>query len=164
MKSSIPNFNAQRMVRDYIRNHYAPASRQSKAFAANNCREAQELAVWKQRINAHWHEVSLRRIDDSSAAILAGENLTIRVAVSLGGLAQDDVIMECIVGTESAHSEFTAREFIRFAAVGTNKDGESIFELDFEPPLSGLQYYKLRMYPSHSSLSHPFETGHIIWL
>ena len=164
MKSSIPNFNAQRMVRDYIRNHYAPASRQSRAFVVDNCREARELAVWKERINRHWHEVSLRRIDDSSDAIMAGENLRIRVAAKLGGLTQDDVIVECIVGTDSAHSEFTARESIRFAAAGTNTEGESIFELDLEPPLSGLQYYKLRMYPSHSSLSHPFETGLIIWL
>ena len=86
------------------------------------------------------------------------------MAAKLGGLTQDDVIVECIVGTDSAHSEFTAREFIRFSAAGTNREGESIFELDLEPPLSGLQYYKLRMYPSHSSLSHPFETGLIIWL
>ena len=164
MKSSIPNFNAQRMVRDYIRNYYAPASRQARAFSADNLAEAKELAAWKDKINRHWHEVSLQRIDNSSDAILAGEEIRIRVAAKLGGLSQDDVIMECIIGTESAHSDFTAREHIRFAAVGTNGKGESIFELDLEPPLSGLQFYKLRMYPSHSSLSHPFETGHIIWL
>jgi starch phosphorylase len=164
MKSSIPNFNAQRMVRDYIRNYYAPASRQARAFSADNLGEAKELADWKEKINRHWHEVSLKRIDNSSDAILAGEQIRIRVAAKLGGLSQGDVIIECIVGIESAHSDFTAREHIRFTAVGTNDKGESIFELDLEPPLSGLQFYKLRMYPSHSSLSHPFETGHIIWL
>jgi starch phosphorylase len=164
MKSAIPNFNAQRMVRDYIRNHYSPASRQSRAFAANGYREAHELAVWKDKISRHWHEVTLQRIDDSSDAILAGENLTIRVAARLGGLAEDDVIMECIIGTENAHGEFTVRETVRFAAAGRNAEGESIFELDLEPPLSGLQFYKLRMYPSNPGLSHPFETGRIIWL
>jgi starch phosphorylase len=164
MKSAIPNFNAQRMVRDYIRNHYSPASRQSRAFAADDYREARELAAWKDKIRRHWHEVSLQRIDDSSDAILAGENLTIRVAARLGGLAQDDVIMECIVGTENAHGEFTVCETVRFAAAGKNAGGESIFELDLEPPLSGLQFYKLRMYPSNPGLSHPFETGRIIWL
>jgi starch phosphorylase len=164
MKSAIPNFNAQRMVRDYIRNHYSPASRQSRAFAANGYREAHELALWKDKISRHWHEVTLQRIDDSSDAILAGENLTIRVAARLGGLAEDDVIMECIIGTENAHGEFTVRETVRFAAAGRNAEGESIFELDLEPPLSGLQFYKLRMYPSNPGLSHPFETGRIIWL
>ena len=164
MKSAIPNFNAQRMVRDYIRNYYSPASRQSRAFAADDYREARDLATWKDKISRHWHEVSLQRVDDSSNAILAGESLTIRVAASLGGLEQDDVIMECIVGTENAHGEFTVRETVRFAAAGTNAAGKSLFELDLEPPLSGLQFYKLRMYPSHPGLSHPFETGRIIWL
>ena len=30
MKSTIPNFNAQRMVRDYVKNFYGPASRQNR--------------------------------------------------------------------------------------------------------------------------------------
>ncbi|MEN8108202.1 MAG: alpha-glucan family phosphorylase [Pseudomonadota bacterium] len=164
MKSAIPNFNAQRMVRDYICNYYSPASRQSKVFCADGYREARALAHWKDRINRYWHEVSLWRIDDSGDAILAGENLKIRVAATLGGLSQDDVILECIIGTENEHSDFTAREHVQFTAAGTNEDGDSVFELDLKPPLSGLQFYKLRMYPSHPHLSHRFETGHIIWL
>jgi len=40
----------------------------------------------------------------------------------------------------------------------------TLFSINLEPPLSGLQFYKLRLYPSHPLLAHRFETGRIIWL
>ncbi|MEA2094977.1 MAG: alpha-glucan family phosphorylase, partial [Pseudomonadota bacterium] len=40
MKSCIPHFNAQRMLRDYIRNYYAPASRQARALSADGLKGA----------------------------------------------------------------------------------------------------------------------------
>ena len=72
--------------------------------------------------------------------------------------------MECIVGTESEHEKFIVQDTIKLQSNGVNKDGEFLFGLDLKPPLAGLQFYKLRMYPSHPLLSHPFETGRIIWL
>jgi starch phosphorylase len=53
---------------------------------------------------------------------------------------------------------------VLFTAAGINTDGEALFKLDLVPPFSGLQFYKLRMYPSHPLQSHPFETGRILWL
>jgi starch phosphorylase len=49
-------------------------------------------------------------------------------------------------------------------AAGKADAGETTFALDLLPRLPGLQYYKLRMYPYHTLLSHPFETGCMIWL
>ena len=164
MKSTIPNFNASRMVRDYIANCYGPASRQCKHLLENNCKGAKELAKWKARVNRSWPSVNLRRIDKSGGSLVAGENLRLEVAASLGELSASDVILQCLVGTESEHEKFILHDTIQLKSSGVSKDGSALFELDLEPPLAGLQFYKLRLYPSHPLLSHPFETGHIIWL
>ena len=95
---------------------------------------------------------------------MAGDSLKIEVAVSLGELTADDVILECIVGTDTSHENFVEREHVRLQPAGTNGDNETLFRIDLEPPLSGLQFYKLRLYPSHPLLAHRFETGRIIWL
>jgi len=44
------------------------------------------------------------------------------------------------------------------------KRGESVFELDAEIADCGLHYYKVRIFPSHRLLTHPFETGCMVWL
>jgi len=164
MKSITPNYNSQRMVRDYIVNFYAPASRQNRNLCADEYKGAKALAAWKAKINRAWHEVSLRRLDDARTWLMSGDNLKIQVAVKLGELTDDDVVLECIIGTNTEHDTFVEREHIRLKPSGTTQDGEVVFSIDLSPPLSGLQFYKLRLYPSHPLLSHPFETGHIIWL
>ena len=164
MKSCIPNYNAQRMVRDYITNFYSPASRQNKKLCADGYKGALELAAWKAKVNSTWHSVSMRRIDDAKNSLMSGESLRIEVAARLGELTTADVVLECIIGTESRHNKFVECEHVLLQPAGTTNDGEALFSIDLSPPLSGLQFYKLRLYPSNSLLSHPFETGHIIWL
>ena len=50
MKSTIPNFNAQRMFRDYVSRLYAPASRQNSKLCADDYKGAKELAAWKAKV------------------------------------------------------------------------------------------------------------------
>ncbi len=164
MKSCIPLYNAQRMVRDYIRNYYSRASRQSKAFAENGFKGARELASWKKKVSNSWPGVTLRRVDDSSDAIMSGDSLMVKVAARLGELTSNDVIVECLIGTQSVHTNFSVHQHLQFEAAGLNDKGEALFQLDLVPPLSGLQFYKLRIYPFHRLLTHRFETGHMIWL
>ncbi len=164
MKSCIPNFNAQRMVRDYIINFYAPASRQNKKLCADDYKGALELAAWKAKVNSAWDGVSMRRIDNAKSWLMSGDSLKIQVAVTLAGLTADDVVLECIIGTSSDHSEFRNVNISSLTASEKAGYGETVFSIDLSPPLSGLQFYKLRLYPSHPLLSHPFETGRIIWL
>jgi starch phosphorylase len=95
---------------------------------------------------------------------MSGEVLNIEVAAKLGELQPGDVVLECVIGTESEHETFLERESVRLTAAGVNSEAETLFKLELAPPLSGLQFYKLRLYPSHPQLSHPFETGRILWL
>jgi starch phosphorylase len=164
MKSTIPNFNAQRMVRDYITNFYSPASHQNKLLCSDNYKNGHELATWKEMVNRSWSKVSLRRTDKTADALMSGDNLKMEVAARLGELTADDVVLECVIGTESGPEDFSVRDHIQFTPSGINNEGESLFELDLAPPFSGLQFYKIRIYPSHRLLCHPFETGRMIWL
>jgi len=164
MKSCIPNFNAQRMVRDYIISSYGPASRRHRRLLENDFKGARELAEWKARVNRSWPSVKLRRTGKSAGSLMAGESLKLELAASLGELSAPDVVLECLVGTEAEHDKFIVHSTLQLKSTGTSETGMALFELNLEPPLAGLQFYKLRLYPSHPLLSHPFETGHIIWL
>jgi len=163
MKSLLPQFNSQRMVMDYVQHFYGPASRQHALYAQEGHAGARILAQWKRRVRENWPQVSLRRLDEPRTEIRAGTSLPVRVALTLGALGPDDVRVECIVGLENEHREFIVHSTQTLRAEG--KEGaETIFAMDLSPTLPGLQFYKIRAYPHHKLLSHPFETGYMVWL
>ena len=164
MKSTLPQFNSQRMVMDYIKGFYGPAAKQGRVLTRNRSHGAKELAGWKAKIRQLWPSVSLRRVDDVTHAVTAGDKVLIQVAAQLGDLSPDDVRLECVIGIEDEHHDFQASEYFGFRASEKLDSGETLFLLDLDPPLPGLQLYQIRMYPCHELLSHRFETGRMIWL
>ncbi|HQU15046.1 MAG: alpha-glucan phosphorylase [Chromatiales bacterium 21-64-14] len=164
VKSLMPRFSAERMVMNYVTEYYGPARRHSRLLSENGGAPARELATWKKKIERAWQKVSLRRIDVTPQEIAAGDPLPIRVAAQLSGLDTRDVVVECLVGTESLNGEFQLHERLQLEPEGERVKGETVFGLNFHPSLSGLMCYKLRMYPYHQLLGHPFETGCMVWL
>jgi starch phosphorylase len=164
MKSTLPQFNSQRMVMDYIRDFYGPAAQQGRALTKNSSRGAKELATWKQKIHKLWPSVALRRIEEVPHAVTAGDKVRIQIAAQLGKLSPKDVRLECVIGIEDEHHDFQTSEYFGFTAKEKLDNGETLFILDLDPPLPGLQLYQIRMYPCHELLSHRFETGCMIWL
>jgi starch phosphorylase len=164
MKTIIPRFNAQRMVMDYVRDFYHPAIAQHRTLAVANCEPARNLAQWKDNLARVWDSVHLRRMDEAPEQVQTGERLVMRLAGRLGGLSADDVRVECLTGTMDRDSHFKVHTTHLFEAMGESPEGETLFELNLLPELSGLVHYQIRMYPYHPGLSHPFETGCMIWL
>ncbi|MEK7711891.1 MAG: DUF3417 domain-containing protein, partial [Pseudomonadota bacterium] len=164
MKSLIPRFNAQRMVMDYVRNYYSLARKQRLVMAGNQHARAKEVSVWRRKLDQSWPKVRLRRLDSTNTEILAGNVLSIRVAVYLDGLTPEDVLVECLVGTENESGEFVRHDAHVFTHAGPGEHGETVFHLDLTPRLAGLQFYKIRVFPFHPCLSHRYESGYMIWL
>jgi starch phosphorylase len=164
MKTILPQFNAQRMVMDYVSKFYSTAARECEKLASDNGEPAKALAEWKQKIDKVWNGITIQRVNNVVDSIKSGETLLLQVAADLDGLSPDDVRVECLVGTESETGELQVKDTYFYKPVSVDDDGKQVFELDLVPPLSGLQNYQIRMYPYHELLSHPFETGHMIWI
>ncbi len=162
MKSIIPRFNAQRMVMDYVRDFYGPARDQGRRLGTDGGTPAKVLANWKRKVREHWSGVRMWRVDEPPRRIRHDQTLDIRVRAHLNGLDADDVTLECLVGT---HEDGTTVIHERVPLAAQEPEGGEVeFTLQLRPRLPGLQFYKLRMYPSHPLLSYPFETGCMIWL
>jgi starch phosphorylase len=169
MKSILPQFNTIRMALDYLNDSYAPAARQGRRLAEQQYAGARELARWKKKIRGCWPSVRARLPAPLATSVQAGETVSLEVAVYLHGLDAGDVVVECVLGDESAAGEFVAAERIPFTLVGQNPEGETLYHCDlFDTNQScragGLHQFKVRVYPSHELLSHPFESGHMLWL
>jgi starch phosphorylase len=161
MKSIIPRFNAQRMLMDYCNKLYCRARDQRSLLGKNEAQLARELAAWKRRVREAWPGVHVDLMLQPPARLYQDEPVLFRVRVDLNGLDASEVTLECLVGRDDPALE--VGQVARFEPCGTD-GGYSAFELELEPELAGLQHYRLRLYPSHPALSHPFELGCMIWL
>jgi starch phosphorylase len=165
MKSLIPHYNAQRMVVDYIRKFYGPARNQYKRLARDHAAPAKEVAQWKRKVRELWAGVTMRLTNEVATEIKYDETLFLRVSVGLNRLSQDDIVVECLLGTEDDEGDFTINNrYYLDPEKHQTGDGEVSFSMALQPEECGLQIFKVRMYPFHPLLSHSFEMGCMIWL
>ncbi len=163
MKSCIPQFNSMRMVSDYVQKFYAAARNHCARLQARERQEAAELARWKSNVRQHWDKVHAERLDEARPWLQYGTALPVRVRAFLNGLAPEDVMVECVLGRTDGHGSFHPEAV--YPLQHTEQDGKShIFHLDLQPDECGLKTYRLRLYPHHRLLAHPFEMGYLIWI
>lgn len=163
MKTITPRFNAQRMVMDYVRNYYQPATRQGKRLLENNAELAQELAEWKDKVRAAWNGVSIQVDGSVLDRCQWDESVELNVLVNLNGLAPEDIRVECLVEPECSGTHAGPRADVFELAASGEKDGKALFKTREQPPYPGLQTLRLRMYPYHRALAHPLEMGAMLW-
>ena len=161
-----PRFNAQRMVKDYVRSYYAPASLRGRQFAANNAALATELATWRKRMREQWPNVHFQA--KAAAAVLhtVGERLEVEALLHPRGVALDDIVVELVYAAEEPTSGEDLQRGLRYALmeiVGEDPDGAVRYRVDFTPDISGRIVYGVRAYPTHPGLAHPLEAGMLRW-
>ena len=162
MASLLPRYDASRMLGEYVSKFYLPALRQGHRYTSEGYQAAKAIATWKARVNAAWPGVAIRRLDTPKTRIQFGETLPIEVGVKLNGLSTSDVCVELLLsrvlrdGAPLEHSH----ELAPAAADGA----EQRYRLDLKPGLSGRIDYRIRVYPRHELLTHPFEMGLSTWL
>ncbi len=159
----LPRFNSTRMVMEYVNKFYGPASRQWRRYAEGGFAAAQGLAAWKAKVRQAWGGVGLRRADEPLKRIAFGESVSLSMAVNLNGLAPEDVRIEVLLGRASKHGQ--DKDLHAFPMQPQGWQGqECMFNLELTPEMCGKLVYRVRAYPYHDLLTHPFETGLMVWL
>jgi len=161
--SIMPRFNMQRMVTEYAEKFYSRAADQWRRYSADNFSGARQLAEWKARIRAAWPRVALRRINQAVPRIRFGETLHFAIGVQLAGLKPNDLTVELVFTRpgEPATAKAQRYELLYECPLG---NGEHRFSRELTPDQCGKMEYRVRVFPTHELLTHPFEMGMTIWL
>ena len=168
MASLLPRYDASRMLGEYVSKYYLPASRQGHRYAADGYAGAKSVAEWKARVRAAWPGVSARRLDKPPARIEFGDTIPVEVAVRLNGLEPSDVTVELLLTREVRDAQPVQHAHV-LAPAGPVAEaggghGEQRYRLDLKPGLSGRLDYRIRVFPKHDLLTHPFELGLAAWV
>jgi starch phosphorylase len=161
--SLLPRFNSIRMVTEYVEKFYLPASQNWRRYSDRDYIGARAVADWKIKVRRAWGGVGIRRLDDPVRRLTYGQEMEFKVALTLNGLAPDDVRVELILGRASKQGQDKELKSVAFEPAGAQGQ-EHIFILRLAPDLCGKLLYRIRVYPRHELLTHPFETGLMRWL
>lgn len=164
MKSLLPRYSATRMLDEYVKKFYRPASHKGMLYADKGYASAKNIAAWKAKIRNAWHGVTLRRLDVPYERIFFNEALNFKVAARLNNLTPEDVVIELLICRQFKTTHLCNFKHFKFEFTGTQDSDEHLFELELTPELCGKQEYFIRIYPYHPLMTHPLEMGLMVWL
>jgi starch phosphorylase len=154
-----PKVIATRMVRDYVRELYAPAAESSARMSADAFAGAKDLAQWRQRVLEAWPGVRVLYVDSQlPGEAQVGNALTLRAEVVLNGLAPDDVCVEAVYGPVDMDDRLTDSTAVPLR-LAESVDGTSWFEGEIPLDRTGSYGYTVRALPANDLLASPAELG-----
>jgi starch phosphorylase len=146
-----------------VSKYYLPASRQGRKYSEAGYQAAIAIAQWKAKVRAAWPGLAARRLDTPKTRIRFGESIPVEIAVKLNGLSPSDVCVELLL-TRGPRESPLVQHSHECAPDGTLDSGEHRYRLDLKPGLAGRLDYRIRVFPRHELLTHPFELGLTCWV
>jgi starch phosphorylase len=145
-----PKVLATRMVRDYVLGLYAPAYRSARALD-DGYTGARELAAWKAKVRAAWPSVRVDHVEASGVADApeVGSTLEVRVFVSLGTLAPEDVAVQVVHGRVDEQDQITGTSAVELAHEEEYEGGRHRYVGTVTLARPGPFGYTVRVVPDH---------------
>ena len=160
LKSLGPKVLATRMVRDYVRQLYAPAAitahRLNTDFAG-----AAQLAAWKKKVKAGWEHVRVEHVESSGVgdAPEVGDRMSVRAFVALGDLEPADVDVQLVYGKSNSEDELVENGIESLHVAESYEGGRHRFDVEHVLDQSGAFGYTVRIVPRNDLLTSPAELG-----
>ena len=163
MKRLCSEFNAARMVKDYLQKAYVPAAKGGKNLMADNLAGAADLSSWKERIREHWSQVGLRDLSAPvSAEVKVGEVMPVEATIRLGEIKPEDVLVQIYQGELNAKDDIDKGSPYDLK-YDRSEDGVHVFKGGIPCTSSGRFGFALRILPKHASMASPFDSKLIYW-
>lgn len=170
MKSSMthlnPNFNTNRMVREYTEKYYMPLGLMWQSYVKNDPEIIKSLSAWKQKMKKEWKNIKILEVQENNDGekLRVGGNKSITVLLSLGkNLTQQDVVVECYYGRLDYHGQLDEGKSAKMKCEEVTDD--KVYKYSGEIPCdnAGLHGYAIRVLPQHEHLVKKYIPGLILW-
>jgi starch phosphorylase len=164
MRAIGPEFNTNRMVREYTERMYLPAIDREIELTADTFERAKNLAVWKKHLRQYWTGMSINEVTvDNHKTLKVGESFVIRAHIDLGQLKPDDVAVELFYGGLNAQGEIENPKVALMKPNEHPKGATYEFVGTVKLEMSGRMGHTVRVLPKHQDLDNPHKLGLVLW-
>jgi starch phosphorylase len=153
MRKLCPRFNTNRMVRQYVEEHYLPAARRYRTLTGDQLASARALADWEAAVRAHWGEIQF----EGAAAHPQNGVLQFQARIRLGALRPEDVAVELFAEPLNGSTPEIVPMRLRPADADVyTAEGQVPAH---RPPSD----YTVRLVPRHPNADQPLDLTLILW-
>ncbi len=168
MKASMrelgPLFNSNRMVRDYCERFYLPAGERHALMDADGAARAVALARFKASVRKGWEGVRILDVQlDKGRDIRVGDEVPVKVKVSLGSLTPEQVSVQLYDGSLDTESNITSGSGVPLDYIRGPEQDVYEFEGSIPCARSGRRGFSVRVLPKHEDLLDPRTMGLVCW-
>jgi len=164
MKSLLPQYNTNRMVRDYTEKFYLNAHHNYRLFSESDFKRSKELAAWRAKVSSAWNHVFVKDISYSKDnEIIVGSRLKVTADVNLGKLNPEDVQVELYFGSLNLRGEIENGASLPMAVDKESGDTSYIYNGQLLCLKSGQFGFTVRVIPRHPHMIRKFQSGMITW-
>ena len=156
MATLTPRFSSNRMLFEYVRDVYLPATAACARRSADDGRLGKELAHWVQTLKQRWRELHLTRLE----AQRHGETWEFSLAAYLGELSPDEVQVQLY--TQPTGDEPLAVVSMRRAEPLPGAANGFIYRASAETRKPA-EHFTPRVVPHHPEIRVPLETTLTHW-
>ncbi len=159
-----PEFNTNRMVREYTEKMYLPSLDRYTARTADKLQRAKKLASWKSHVRNNWHSVRIAEVSvEKQEHLKVGDAISVRALIELGDLKPSDVSVELCYGSLNAQGEIESPR-IALMKSAEKKGGSRIqYTGTITMETSGRLGHTIRILPHNEDLDNPYKQGLIVW-
>ena len=127
----------------------------------------ESFVAWKERVASGWGDIEVKRVllpTMEKGVVAVGSDIPVRVWLSLGRLAPDDVSVELYYGPLDSEGEFVEAFHVPMQLQGEASEGEGIlYQGTIQCGESGKMGFHVRILPSHPLMLHPCDMGLVWW-
>jgi len=164
MKTILPQFNTNRMVRDYTEKFYLESHRRHVKFSEHGFRDIRELSKWKETIGKKWKNVHVTNlVSEDTKEVTVGSQLRVQASINLGDLAPENVNVELYFGSLNPAGEIVEGAALPMFLTEQTDGGECTYEGRLLCLRSGQFGYTVRVIPSNPNMVRKFEPNFIAW-
>ena len=154
MAQLTPRFSSNRMLQEYIEQHYLPAASAFQARTENHASLSKTLNHWTRHLHLHWHEIHVG--ERSVSEMQNGWQLDANIY--LGAIAPEDIAVEAIADAKCAQP--AQRVSLTLARVGVANTYHYSGLLPKDRPASD---FSVRVICAHPQVRVPSENSLICW-
>ena len=163
IRTIMPEFSTERMVKDYIYTMYIPAFERGDRLSEENFLKAKSLAGWKAWMKKNWEYIKIVSIEK-------GENVTdeegnikedfeVIITIDMGPISPADVTVEIFKGIMDKKGEFKSMGIIPMKRLGEIWEGFYSYAAIVSPDNREGYGFFFHVVPTHPDLGNKYELG-----
>jgi len=165
MKMILSDFSSLRMVEEYERRFYAPASQSFGALLDQNGEGARNLADLRERYLSKWNDISISQPvceRDGSEPIRVGEEFPVTSEVHLGELRPEEVHVELYHGSVQSLDTISESHIELMTVREDRGNGSYLYSCNLTCAASGQYGFSARVTPRGDDLI-KYTPGFVTW-